>query len=71
MDATGTTALAITAILVAALLLFYGGGTMTGSMIRGGMMDGGGMGGISWAWTSVLIVGVMGAVLFFLIFGKK
>ncbi len=71
MDTTSRSALIIAAVVAAALLLFFGGGTMTGTMMRNGMMESGSAGGISWAWTSALLVGVMATVLFFLIFGKK
>lgn len=71
MDATRKTALIVAAAVAVSLLLLFGPGTMTGTMMSGGMMEGAGMGGISWAWTSALLVGAMGVVLFFVIFRKK
>ena len=70
MDATGNPALAIAAAVTVSLLLLFGPGTMTGPMIGGGMTDGTGIGGISWMWTSALLAGVMGVVLFFVIFRR-
>ena len=71
MDTTSRSALIIAAIALAVLLLFYGGGTFVGSMIQDRMMDGASSGETSWTWTSGLLVTVMGAALFFLVFGKK
>jgi hypothetical protein len=71
MDTASRSALIVTAVVAASLLLFFGGGTMTGTMMRNGMMESASAGGISWMWTSALLAGVMGAVLFFLIFGRK
>jgi hypothetical protein len=70
MDAKSKTALIIAAAVAASLLLLFGPGTMTGTMMSDGMMAGGGvgMGGINWAWTSALLVGAMGVVLFFVVF---
>ena len=70
MDATSKSALAV-AIIVAALLLLFGGGMMTGTTLSGGMMGSGSMGGISWMWLPTLLIVVLGAVLFSVIFGKK
>jgi hypothetical protein len=71
MDTTNRSALIVTAIAVGVLTLFYGGGTMVGSVIKNGMMDGASSGEVSWIWTSALLAAVMGAVLFFLVFGSK
>jgi hypothetical protein len=72
MDATSKTALIIAVAVAGSLLLLFGPGTMTGTMMSDGMMAGGGVGvgGISWAWTSALLVGAMGVVLFFVLFRK-
>jgi hypothetical protein len=43
----------------------------TGTMMSGGMMGSGSMGGISWMWLPTLLLVVLGAVLFSVIFGKK
>jgi len=53
------------------LLLFLGGGMMTGTTMSGGMMGSGSMGGISWMWLPTLLVVVLGFVLVSVIFGKK
>ena len=71
MDATTRTALVIAFVVVAVLLLLFGGGMMTGTMMSGGMMGSGSMGGINWMWLPTLLVVVIGIVLFSVIFGKK
>ena len=43
----------------------------TGTMMSGGMMGNGSMGGFSWMWLPILLVVVLGAVLFSVLFGKK
>lgn len=70
MNATTKTAPVI-AFVVVALLLLFGGGMATGTMIRGGMMGSGSMGEISWMWLPTLLAVVLGVVLFSVIFGKK
>ena len=73
MDATTKTALVIAFVVAALLLLFLGGGMMTGTTMSGGMMGSGSMGGIgiSWMWLPTLLVIVLGVVLFSVLFGKK
>ena len=71
MDAAPRTALVIAFVVVALLLLLFGGGMMTGTTMSGGMMGSGSMGGISWMWLPTLLIVVLGAVLFPVIFGKK
>jgi hypothetical protein len=71
MDTTNRVALIIATIAVGVLMLLYGGGTTVGSMMRHGMMDGAGSGEVSWMWTSALLVSVMGAVLVFLVIGRR
>ena len=71
MDAAIKTALVIAFAIVALLLLFFGGGMMTGTTMSGGMMGSGSMSGISWMWLPTLLVVVLGVVLFSVIFGKK
>ena len=71
MDATTKTALVIAFAIVGVLLLMFGGGTMTGATLSGGMMGTGSMGGISWMWFPTVLVVVLGIVLFSVIFGKK
>ena len=71
VDATTRTALVIAFVVAAVLLLLFGGGMATGTMMSGGMMGSGSMGGISWMWLPTLLLVVLGAVLFSVIFGKK
>jgi hypothetical protein len=71
MDATSKTALVIAFVVIALLLLIFGGGMTTGTIMSGGMMGSGSMGGISWMWLPTLLVVVLGVVLFSLISAKK
>lgn len=63
-------------VVIALLLLLFGGAMATGAMMSGAMMGSGSMGsgsmgGIRWMWLSTLLVVVLGVVLFSIIFGKK
>ncbi len=71
MDASTRTALVIAFAVVALLLLLFGGGMTTGTIMSGGMMGSGSMGGISWMWVPTLLVVVLGVALFSAISGKK
>ena len=71
MNTISKTALAIAVVVVVLLLLLFGGGMATGTMMSGGMMGNGSMGGFSWMWLPILLVVVLGAVLFSVLFGKK
>ena len=71
MDSSTKTALLIAFVVVVLLLLLFGGGMATGTMMSGGMMGSGSMGGFSWMWLPILLVVVLGAVLFSVLFGKK
>ena len=71
MNATTRTALGIAFAVVVVLLLLFGGGTMTGATMRGGMMGNGAMGGISWMWIPTVLVLGLGALLVWIISGKK
>ena len=71
MDASTKTGVAIAFVVVALLLLLFGGGMATGTMMSGGLMGSGSMGGISWMWLPTLLVVVLGVVLFSVHFGKK
>lgn len=71
MDATTRTALVIAFVVAVVLLLLFGGAMTTGTIMSGGMMGSGSMGGISWMWLPTLLFVVLGAVLFSVIFGKK
>ena len=71
MNATTRTALGIAFAVVVVLLLLFGGGTMTGAPMRGGMMGNGAMGGISWMWIATVLVLGLGALLVWVISGQK
>ena len=71
MDATSKTALVIALVAVASLLLLFGGGIATGTMISSGTMGSGSAGGMIWMWLPTLFVVVLGVVLFSNILGKK
>jgi hypothetical protein len=71
MDATTKTALVIALAVAALLLLLFGGASMTGTSMGGGMMGSASPGGIGWRWPSILLVVVLGVVLFSVISGKK
>ena len=70
MDASTRTALVIALVIVAVLLLLFGGGMATGTMMTGGMMGSGSMGGISWMWLPTVLVVVVGIALFSVIAKK-
>ena len=63
--------LVIAFVVVALLLLLFGRGMMIMTMMSGGMMGSGSMGGINWLWLPTLLVVVLGIVLFSVIFEKK
>ena len=69
MDATTRTALIIAFVAVALLLLIFGGGMATGTLMTGGMMGSGSMGGISWIWLLPRLSRI--GVVLFSIFGKN
>ncbi len=71
MDAATRTALVIGLVVVALLLLILGGGMATGTMMSGGMMGVGHMGGVSWMWLPTLLVVAVGVVLLSVISGRK
>ncbi|OGA16546.1 MAG: hypothetical protein A3I63_11720 [Betaproteobacteria bacterium RIFCSPLOWO2_02_FULL_66_14] len=71
MDASSRTALIIAFAAVALLLLLFGGGMTTGTIMSGGMMGSGTMGGISWMWLPTVLVVVLGVALFSALSGKK
>ena len=68
MNATTKTALFIAFAIVVVMLLLFGGGTMTGVTLSGGMMGNGAMGGISWMWLPTLLMLGLGALLVWVIF---
>ena len=71
MDASSKTALVVAFAVVALLLLLFGGGMTTGTIMSGGMMGSGSMGGISWMWLPTVLVVVLGVALFSFMSGKK
>ncbi len=71
MNATNKTALVTAFAIVVVLLLLFGGGTMTGATLSGGMMGNGAMGSINWMWIPTLLMLGLGALLVWVIFGQK
>lgn len=71
MNATNKTALVLAFVLAVVLLLLFGGGTMTGATLSGGMMGNGTMGGIGWMWIPTSLVLGLGVLLAWVIFGQK
>jgi hypothetical protein len=70
MNESSNTPLVI-AFVVVVLFLIFGGGAMTGSMLSGGMMGHGWIGGFSWMWIPTLLTLGLGFLLGWVIFGKK
>ena len=69
---TATKAILVIAFAIAVvLLLLFGGGAMTGTMMSGGMMGNGAMGGIGWMWLPALLILGLGVLIAWLIFGQK
>lgn len=71
MNTTPKTGLIVAFVLVIALVLLFGGGAMTGGTMSGGMMGSGRVGGISWMWIPTVLVLGLGALLAWVLFGKK
>lgn len=71
MNATTKTALIIAFTIALAMLLLFGGGTMTGATLSGGMMGNGALGVISWMWVPILMMLGLGAVLVWALSQKK
>ena len=71
MNVSSNTPLVIAFVVVVVLFLIFGGGAMTGSMIGGGMMGHGWIGGFSWMWVPTLLTLGLGVLLGWVIFGKK
>ena len=71
MNATSKTALVVAFAVAAALLLLFGGGMETGTMMNGSLMGNGSMAGFSWMWIPSVVVVVLGVVLVSSIYRKK
>lgn len=71
MNAITKTALVIASAIVVAMLLLFGGGTMSGVSLSGGTMGSGAMRGINWMWVPALFMLGLGVLLVWVIFGKK
>jgi hypothetical protein len=71
MNVSSNTPLVIAFVVVVVLFLIFGGGAMTGSMMSGGMMGHGWIGGFSWMWVLTLLTLGLGVRLGWVIFGKK
>ncbi len=71
MEATTKAALITAFAVVTLLLLLFGGGLATGTMMSGGLMGVGSMGGLNGMWLPTLLLVALSAVLGYVIFGKK
>jgi len=82
MNGSSKTPLIIALVVVVVLFLIFGGGLMSGSMMVGGMMGQGGIGGyrmghgwinggFSWMWIPTLVTLGLGALLGWAVFAKK
>lgn len=74
MNTTGRIVVVMAIVVAALLLLFFGGGMGSGSTMSGGMMGNGTMGGIEemgWMWLPSLLILGLGALLVWILFGKK
>lgn len=71
MKDSNKTALVIAFAIVVVLLFLFGGGTMTGAALSGGMMGNGAMGGINWMWIPALLMVGLGVLFVWVIFGQK
>jgi hypothetical protein len=58
-------------VVAIVLFLIFGGGSMTGSMMSGGMMGHGWIGGFNWMWIPTLLTLGLGVLIGWLIFAKK
>ncbi|MHB1678556.1 MAG: hypothetical protein ACYCSS_13685 [Sulfuriferula sp.] len=71
MNTTTKAALSIAFAVTVALLLLFGGGTMTVAMLSGGMMWNSAMGGISWMWIPPILMLTLFVLFVWVIFGLK
>jgi hypothetical protein len=71
MNAASKTALVVAFAVAAALLLLFGGGMETGTMMNGSLMGNGSMAGFGWMWIPSVVVVVPGVVLVSSIYRKK
>ena len=71
MNTATKTVLVVAFAIAVVLLLLFGGGAMTGTMMSGGMMGNGAMGGIGWMWLPALLILGLGVLIAWLIFGQK
>lgn len=71
MNTATKTVLVVAFAIAVVLLLVFGGGAMTGTMMSGGMMGNGAMGGIGWMWLPALLILGLGVLIAWLIFGQK
>ena len=71
MNTATKTVLVVAFAIAVMLLLLFGGGAMTGTMMSGGMMGNDAMGGIAWMWLPALLILGLGVLIAWLIFGQK
>ena len=67
MNESNKTPLVIAFVVVVVLFLIFGGGTM----MNGGMMGQGRIGGFGWMWIPTLLMLGFGILLGWVIFGRK
>ena len=71
MNTASRLAIVVAFVILALLLLLFGGGMASGTMMSGGMMGSGSMGGISWMWLPTVLIVALGIVLFQLLVEQK
>lgn len=71
MTESSKTPLAIAFIGLIILLLIFGGGAMTGTMMSGGMMGNGSVGGFGWMWIPTVVALGLVILLGWVLFGKR
>ena len=71
MNESSKAPLLIAFTVVIVLFLIFGGGAMTGSTMRGGMMGHGSVGGFSWMWIPTLLTLGLGLLLGWVLIAKK
>jgi hypothetical protein len=71
MKSTTNSPLVIAFSVVVVLFLLFGGGAMTGGMMKNGMSGNGWMAERSWMWTPAFFALGLGIVLGWVIFKKK
>ncbi len=71
MSESNKTPLVVAFVVIVVLFLFFGYGSMAGSMMNGGMMGQGSNGEFGWMWIPILLTLGVGVFLGWMIFGQK